>query len=146
MIRLDIVQEIGFQCPSEKVQFPDGRDKGRIALDAKLNPLPAAVCVEILLVVGVQLSLVGLVDHKALPIQLIGSEILAAVLGHEPVNDTETNGGLSDKVGHDLGQGRAGGVEALETVDNQFWLTVNFLTTGLGLGAVHGGLMGFKWT
>ena len=90
------------------------------------------------------MSLVGLVDHEALPIQLIGGEVLAAVLGHEPVDDTETNLRLSDEIGHDLGHGRAGGVEALKAIDNQFRLAVNLLTTGLRLGAVHGGLKGFK--
>lgn len=136
-MRLDVVDEIRLQSPAEEVELANRGDEGFVARHAELNALPAAVRVEVLLVVGVELTLVGLVDDEPLPANIVGSEVLAAVLGDEPVDDAEADLGLTGQIGHNLADVRVRGIEALEAGYDELGLAIDLRRfASLGIGGI----------
>ena len=140
LMRLNVVQEVRLQGPPEKVEFPNGCNKGGVALYAKLDALSTTIRVEILLVISVKLTLVRFVDNKTLPVKFVKGKVLAAVLGHEPVDDAKANICVTRQVRHDLGYIGIRGIKALKGGDNQLGLTVDFLATSLRVRRVGGGV------
>ena len=131
-----VIHQIGLQGPSEEIQFPDGGYKGLIALNGELNTFSATIRIKILLVISVKLTLIRLIDHETLAIQIIGSEVLTTEFCDKPVNNTQRNLSLASEIRHNLGDIWIGGIESLEGVDDEFGLTVDFLATGLRIGTV----------
>ena len=82
------------------------------------------------------MSLVGLVDHESLAVQLIGRKILPTEFRDEPVNDAETDLCGTDQIRHDLCDIGIRRIESLERRNDQLGLTVDLLATGLGIGTV----------
>lgn len=135
-VGLNIVQQMGFERPPKEVELSDRRDKGFIVLNAELDSLPPAVRVKILLVIGIQLTLIGLVDNEALAVQFVGREVLATELGYEPVDHTQRDLRIPDQIRHDLCHIGIGGIEPLERCDDQLGLAVNLLASRLRIGCI----------
>ena len=139
----NIVDQIRLQGPSEEVELADRRDECFVTRHAELDAFSAAVCVKVLLVVGVELALVGLVNDEALTAIVVGGKVLTAVLGYKPVDDAKADFGLTGQVGHDFADVRIRCIETLETGYNELRLAVNLggLPSlgigGIGQGSLH---------
>ena len=140
---LNVINEIGLQSPAEKVELANCRNKRVITCYAELDALTAAVRIKILLIVGVQLSLVGLVDNEALTAEVICCEILTAELGDEPVNDAKANFGFTGQIGDDFADIGIGCIESLKAGDNKLGFAIDFRRfaslgiRNVGQGSLH---------
>ncbi len=85
----NIVEEFRFNGPAEEVQFPNGGQERLLARNLEENPLAAAVRVEVLFRISLQLGLIRYIDKELVAVQIISDEVLAAVVSHKPVNKTE---------------------------------------------------------
>lgn len=136
----NVVDQIRLQGPSEEVELADRCNECFMARYAELDALPAAVRVKVLLVVGVELALVGLIDDEALTAIVVGGKVLTAVLGDKPVDDAEADFGLTGQVGHDFADVRIRCIETLETGHNELGLAVDFRRfASLGIGGIGQG-------
>ena len=85
-----------------------------------------AICFQLALVIGV--------DEELLSFKDVGCVVCLGVVCHEPVNESEGEGGCSEENGENLVDVCALRIEALETVYNEFLLTVDLSTASLGIG------------
>ncbi len=86
---LNVIQELRLNGPPEEVQFSDCGKEGLVRRNLEENTLTTTVRVEVLLGVRLQLGLVAHVDEKLVTVEWVTDEVATAVVGHEPVNQTQ---------------------------------------------------------
>ena len=91
-MRLEILNDLLLNGPSEEVQLAHCRDKGRDTRSAEHDTLPPAKGIKELLAVRLQLALVIHVDHELLATQEIADRVALSVVRHEPIYQSQTDG------------------------------------------------------
>ena len=124
--------------PTEEVELAHGRLlNGGLPADLETDALATAEGVEEALRIGLELALVVEVDHEGAVLQRIADVELLGVVRHEPVDQTETDGGLALQNGRHRLQAPRLVVEILEPADDEILLALNAALQGL-TGALGG--------
>ncbi len=110
----NVIQNVGLQGPTEKVQFPNRGHERLVTWYFEHNSLPTAIGVKILLGVGFELTFVAEIHEKLLSVEGITNKTFATVLGDKPVNNTETQGSFAMKIGNHFWNVRMCAVESLK--------------------------------
>ena len=118
-----IVQHLGFQRPSEKVQLSNRCHKGLMVWNGKHDPFPTAVRVKILFGIRLQLPLVAEIDEELLAVECIPNKGLPTVFRYKPVNDTKTQRRLTVQILKNLLNVGLVRIETLKARDDEFRLT-----------------------
>ena len=126
-----IIQHLGFQRPSKKVELSDRRHEGLMIRNGEHDPFPTAVGVEILFRIRLQLSLVAKIDEKLLTMKRIPNKGLPTVFRHKPVNDPKTQRRLAIQILKDLIDIGLVRIETLKTRDDEFRLTFHLFSACL---------------
>ena len=126
-----IVQHLGFQCPSEKVQLSNRRHERLMIRNGKHDPFPTAVGVKILFGIRLQLPLVAEIDQELLAVKRIPNKGLPTVFRDKPVNDPKTQRRLAIQILKDLLDVGLVRIETLKTRDDEFRLTFHLFPAGL---------------
>lgn len=126
-----ILEHLGFQCPSEKVQLSNRCHEGLVIRNGKHDAFPTAVGVKILFGIRLELSLVTEIDEKLLAVQGIPNKGLPTVFRHKPVNDTKTQRRLAIQILKDLLNVGLVRIETLKTRDDEFRLTFHLFSACL---------------
>ncbi len=83
---VNVVEELRLNGPPEEVEFADGGEERLVSRNLEEDALTAAVGVEILLRVGLQLGLVADIDEELVTVERIADEVAAAVIRDKPVD------------------------------------------------------------
>lgn len=126
-----ILEHLGFQCPSEKVQLSNRRHERLMIRNGEHDPFPTAVGVEILFRIRLQLPLVAEIDEELLAVERIPNKGLPTIFRHKPVNDTKTQRRLAIQILKDLLDVGLMGIETLKARDDEFRLTFHLFPAGL---------------
>ena len=86
---LNVMQNIGLQCPTEEIQLSNGGGERVMIWNLEQNSLSAAIGVKILLGVRLELPFVTQIHQELLTVQRIAYEVFTTVFGNEPINDTQ---------------------------------------------------------
>jgi len=133
-IEAEIIKHSLFQSPAEEVQLSNSCEKGRLSRNLEVDSLAPAEGIKELLAVRLQLALVICVDEELLSFKDIGCVVCLGIVGDEPVNEAEGEGGRTEENRENLGDIRTLCIKTLETLYNEFLLAVDLSTASLRIG------------
>lgn len=134
---LHIVDDLGLQCPSEKVQLSNRGHELLMVGNCKHDALTAAVRVKILLGVRLELALVAEIDEELLAVKGVTDEAFSAVFRDKPVNDAQTERCVAVEVYQYFLNFRMVGIEALKTGNHEFRFTLNLPLSSLWITGIR---------
>lgn len=128
---LEILDDVFLNGPAEEVELSYRRHEGVYSRETEHNALSATEGIEELLGIGLQLTLIAHIHHKLLAIQEITDCMPLRIIGHEPIDETETDDTGAIKKLHNLGDVLSSRIETLEAHYDEFLLTVDLTLTCL---------------